>query len=38
MHIQTALDHGKATRELGWEPAPIEDSIRAGVRWFLHER
>ena len=22
MHIQTALDHSKATRELGWEPAP----------------
>ncbi|KRC66789.1 NAD-dependent dehydratase [Aeromicrobium sp. Root236] len=38
MHIQTPLDHGKATRELGWEPTPIEDSIRAGVRWFLDER
>ena len=38
MHIQTPLDHGKATRELGWEPAPTEDSIRAGVRWFLDER
>ena len=38
MHIQTPLDHSKATRELGWQPAPIEDSIRAGVRWFLDER
>jgi nucleoside-diphosphate-sugar epimerase len=37
MHIQTPLDHGKATRELGWDPAPTEDSIRAGVRWFLDE-
>jgi dihydroflavonol-4-reductase len=35
MHIQSALDHSKAERELGWEPAPIADSIRAGVRWFL---
>lgn len=38
MHIQSALDHGKATRELGWSPAPIEESVRAGVRWFLDEQ
>lgn len=38
MHVQTPLDHGKATRELGWEPAPTEQSIRGGVRWFLGER
>ena len=38
MHVQTALDHSKATRELGWEPAPVADSIRAGVRWYLDER
>ena len=38
MHVQTPLDHGKATRELGWEPSPTEESIRAGVRWFLGER
>jgi dihydroflavonol-4-reductase len=38
MHIQSALDHGKATRELGWEPAPTEDSIRAAVRWYLNDR
>jgi len=38
MNIQTPLDHGKAIRELGWDPAPTEDSIRAGVRWFLDER
>ena len=35
MHIQSALDHSKATHELGWEPAPTEDAIREGVRWFL---
>ena len=38
MHVQTPLDHSKATRELGWEPAPVADSIRSGVRWFLDER
>lgn len=38
MHIQSALDHSKAIRELGWEPAPTEDAIRKGVRWFLDER
>lgn len=37
MHIQSALDHSKATRELGWEPAPTEQAIRAGVRWFLSQ-
>jgi dihydroflavonol-4-reductase len=35
LYVQTALDHSKATRELGWEPRPIEGPIRAGVRWFL---
>ncbi|WP_183093570.1 NAD-dependent epimerase/dehydratase family protein [Nocardioides stalactiti] len=38
MHIQSALDHGKAIRELGWEPSPTEESIRAGVRWFNDRR
>lgn len=37
LYIQSALDHGKATRELGWEPSPIEEHVRAGVRWFLDE-
>jgi len=38
MHIQSALDHSKATRELGWVPAPTQDAIRAGVRWFVSQR
>ncbi len=38
MHIQSPLDHSKASRELGWEPAPTEQAIRAGVRWFLSGR
>ncbi|RHW24215.1 NAD-dependent epimerase/dehydratase family protein [Nocardioides immobilis] len=37
MHLQSALDHTKATRELGWRPEPTEAAIRAGVRWFLTE-
>lgn len=37
MHIQSALDHSKATRELGWEPTRTQESIRAGVRWFDEE-
>jgi len=38
MHIQTPLDHTKATRELGWKPAPTEDAIQSGVRWYLDQR
>ena len=30
----SALDHGKAERELGWKPAPIEDSIRDAVAFY----
>lgn len=28
------LDHSKAERELGWKPAPFEDSIRAAVEFY----
>jgi len=28
------LDHGKAERELGWKPEPIEESIRKAARFF----
>ena len=38
MHLQSALDHSKATRELGWRPNATEDSIRAAVRWYLDQR
>jgi dihydroflavonol-4-reductase len=37
LYVQSALDHSKATRELGWQPAPIAEPVRAGVRWFLDE-
>lgn len=28
------LDHGKAERELGWQPAPIEESIRKATQFY----
>jgi dihydroflavonol-4-reductase len=28
------LDHSKAERELGWKPAPFEDSIRDAVAFY----
>lgn len=33
-HIQSAADHGKATRELGWVPSPTEDSVRRAARFY----
>lgn len=32
------LDHSKAVRELGWQPGPVEDSIRRAVRFFADQR
>jgi dihydroflavonol-4-reductase len=32
--LMSPLDHGKATRELGWEPRPVEESIRSAARFF----
>jgi dihydroflavonol-4-reductase len=28
------LDHSKAERELGWKPAPVEDSIRKAAQFY----
>lgn len=35
MHYMPPLDHSKATRELGWEPAPTSDEIRAAARFYV---
>lgn len=35
MNIMSPMDHGKATRELGWEPRPTTDAVRAQARFFL---
>lgn len=29
------LDHGKAVRELGWTPEPVQDSIARAARFFV---
>ena len=31
------ISHAKATRELGYKPRPIFDSIRDAVKWFLEK-
>jgi hypothetical protein len=33
MRAEHEVDHGKAVRELGWQPAPVEESIRAAARF-----
>jgi dihydroflavonol-4-reductase len=35
LHIMSPADHGKATRELGWEPAPTADSIRRAAQFHV---
>lgn len=32
--LMSPLDHGKAERELGWEPDPVEHSIRKAAVFF----
>jgi dihydroflavonol-4-reductase len=32
------ISHAKATRELGYQPRPLYDSIHDAVRWFLERR
>ncbi len=34
MRAEAPLDHTKATRELGWEPRPVEESIRDAARFW----
>ncbi|CAO5161988.1 NAD-dependent epimerase/dehydratase family protein [Frankia sp. AiPs1] len=29
------LDHGKATRELGWHPSPTPDAVRDAAKYYL---
>jgi dihydroflavonol-4-reductase len=38
MRAEHEVDHGKSVRELGWQPEPVEDSIRAAVRFFVELR
>ncbi|MEV6335316.1 NAD-dependent epimerase/dehydratase family protein [Nocardia vinacea] len=36
--LMSPLDHGKAERELGWKPEPVENSIRRAAEFFEHRR
>jgi dihydroflavonol-4-reductase len=35
LHIMSAADHGKATRELGWQPRPTAESIKAAAQFYV---
>jgi dihydroflavonol-4-reductase len=36
MRAEAHVDHSKAGRELGWEPRPIEESIREAARFWAN--
>lgn len=38
MRTEAPVDHGKAVRELGWQPRPVEESIRAAARFWVKLR
>ncbi|WP_396230918.1 NAD-dependent epimerase/dehydratase family protein, partial [Frankia sp. EI5c] len=38
MHFMPPLDHSKATRELGWEPSPTPDAVRAAAKFYLEQQ
>jgi dihydroflavonol-4-reductase len=38
MHLMSPMDHGKAERELGWQPRPAPDAIRDAARFFAENR
>lgn len=35
--LMSPLDHSKATRELGWKPEPVEESIRKAARFYIDQ-
>lgn len=35
MDVMAPMDHGKAVRELGWEPGDVHDSITRAAEFFL---
>ena len=37
VELTSPASHAKATRELGWQPAPTEESIRAAARNYIEQ-
>jgi dihydroflavonol-4-reductase len=35
MRAEAPVDHSKAARELGWEPRPVEESIREAAKFWV---
>ncbi|OBK74026.1 NAD-dependent epimerase/dehydratase family protein [Mycobacterium sp. 1274761.0] len=35
MHIMSPADHGKATRELGWQPRPSAESVARAAQFYV---
>ena len=35
MRAEAPVDCGKARREFGWEPRPVEESIREAARFWV---
>jgi dihydroflavonol-4-reductase len=38
LHMTSPADHGKAVRELGWNPRPAADSIRRAAQFYVEHR
>jgi hypothetical protein len=36
--LMSPLDHSKAERKFGWEPQPVEHSIREAAKFFVTQR
>lgn len=37
LHMMSAADHSKATRELGWRPRPTAESIQRAARFYVEQ-
>jgi dihydroflavonol-4-reductase len=37
LHMMSAADHSKATRELGWQPRPTAESIKRAAQFYVEQ-